>query len=184
MTESSAIDDGFGDTVYEAGDPDSDVFDPEDTLTGAGDLESFDEPAQTLYSPPDRQPRSTRWGTTAWEQQQGEPLDMRLAEEEPDITADDIALDEADPRAGRLVASELGDPGRESDTIARDVGRAGYAATAEEAAMHIVDEEALDPDPDRFDGLGDAALEDEDLLGAADDPDDDDGADLAEDERL
>lgn len=154
MTESfsdrsDVPDDDFGDTVYEGGDPDSDVFDPEDTLTGGGDLESFDEPAETLYSPPDRQPRGTRWGTTEWEQEQGEPLDMRLSEEEPDIgddiSADDVSFDDADPRAGRLVAPDEGAHGDdEKDEIARDVGRAGYAASAEEAAMHIIDEDEQD----------------------------------------
>lgn len=150
MTESfndrsDVQDDDFGDSVYESGDPDSDVFDPEDTLTGDGDLESFDEPAETLYSPPDRQPRGTRWGTTEWEQQQGEPLDLRLSEEEPDVSEDDVAFDDADPRAGRLVAPDEGaHADEEKDEIARDVGRAGFAASAEEAAMHVVDEDDLD----------------------------------------
>jgi len=151
MTESfndgGQPDDGFGDTVYEAGDPDSDVFDPAETLTGDGTAESLDEPAQTLYSPPDREPRGTRWGTTAWEQQQGEPLDMRLAEEEPDISADDPPAGDQDPRAGRLVAPDEGAHGDdEKDEIARDAGRAGYAASAEEAAVHLIDEDRLDED--------------------------------------
>jgi hypothetical protein len=150
MTESfndrsDVQDDDFGDTVYSGGDPDSDVFDPAETLMGDGDPESWDEPAQTLYSPPDRQPRGTRWGTTEWEQQQGEPLDMRLSEEEPDVSEDDISFDEADPRAGRLVAPDEGAHGdEEKDEIARDVGRAGYAASAEEAAVHVINEDQLD----------------------------------------
>jgi hypothetical protein len=72
----------------------------------------------------------------------GESLDQHLAEEEPDIT--EFILDEVDeePRAGRLVAPDEGvhspEEGRE---WARDAGRAGWAASAEEAAMHIVEEQ-------------------------------------------
>ena len=150
MTESpnerdALDDDGFGDTVYEAGDPDSDVLDPAETLTGDGTLESLDEPNETLFSPPDRDPGSNRWGTTEWEQEQGESLDQRLSEEEPDISADDLSYDEPDPRAGRLVAPDEGaHEDEEKDEVAQDVGRAGFAASAEEAAVHVIDEDELD----------------------------------------
>jgi Family of unknown function (DUF5709) len=130
----------FGDAVYEAGaDPDDDLTytaEPEDQLATADP----DEPVQTDYSPPDYEPKATRWGTTDLEQQLGEPLDMRLAEEEPDITPDDLDDEVADERAGRLIAPDEGaHPDAESDSVATDVGPAGYAASAEEAAMHVVD---------------------------------------------
>jgi hypothetical protein len=138
-------DDGFGDTVYEGGDPDSDTLDPEDDLTGDGSLESFDENEETGYSPPERQPQGTRYGTTELEQLQGESLDQKLSEEEPDISADDLALDDEDPRAGRLVAPDEGaHADLEKDEIAFDVGRAGFGSSAEEAAMHVIDEDELD----------------------------------------
>jgi hypothetical protein len=108
-----------------------------------------------------------RFGSTAAEQAAGESLDQQLAEEEPDITGDDedeepwdIAGDEdagdedvdglllddgPDPRAGRLVAEDEGaHPDAEADLVARDVGIDGAAATAEEAAVHVVDDDDTD----------------------------------------
>jgi hypothetical protein len=58
----------------------------------------------------DRALASESWGTTAVEQRSGEPLEVRLAHEEPD-----------------------------PDVVARSVGADG-GQTAEEAAMHVVDE--------------------------------------------
>jgi hypothetical protein len=143
MTDS----DMFGDSVYEggSGDPDeggpnegAEFLDPVETLTG----DDPDETMQTGYSPPDREPHNLRDAPTPFEESQGESLDERLAEEEPEFSADDLADSEADPRAGRLVAPDEGaHPDEESDAIAADVGPAGYASSAEEAAMHIVDEE-------------------------------------------
>ena len=150
MTEN---DDLYGDSVYEGGVEDAEDMDPAENLTGDGiDL---DEPLDTSYSPPDRRPAATRWGTTGEEQAAGESLDQRLSEEEPDPTAgpDDYAEDggsgedggAAEPRAGRLVAPDEGAHGdTEKDEIARDVGKAGSAASAEEAAVHVVDEDSLD----------------------------------------
>ena len=49
---------------------------------------------------------------------------------------------EGDDRAGRLVAPDEGAHASvESDLIASDRGRAGYASSAEEAAVHIIDDE-------------------------------------------
>lgn len=141
MTEN---DDLYGDSVYEGGVEDAEDMDPAENLTGDGiDL---DEPLDTSYSPPDRRPAATRWGTTGEEQAEGESLDQRLAEEEPDTTAEiDDEDGTAEPRAGRLVAPDEGAHGdTEKDEIARDVGKAGSAASAEEAAVHVVDEDSLD----------------------------------------
>ena len=131
----------YGDEVYVGGDDDAEYLDQAETLTGEG--AELDEPLDTSYSPPDNSPVATRFGNTATEQAEGESLDQRLAQEVPDITPDDVT-DEAAPRAGRLIAP---DEGAHEDTeaapVAFDAGKAGSAATAEEAAMHIVDEDDL-----------------------------------------
>lgn len=129
----------FGDTVYESGDAvdDAELLDPVDTLTG----DDPDEPFDTGYSPPEQEPYNLRHVPTAFEERRGESLADHLAEEEPDVSDDDVDLAAADPQAGRLVAPDEGAHGVvESEEIATDVGPAGYARTAEEAAMHIVDE--------------------------------------------
>jgi hypothetical protein len=131
----------FGDSVYEAGVEDAEDFDPIENLTG----EDAEEPLDTGYSPPDYRPSATRYGTTAAEQAAGESLDQRLAQEEPDIDGDILVeAGSPAPRAGRLVAPDEGaHDADEPDVIALDVGRAGSAASAEEAAMHVVDEDEL-----------------------------------------
>jgi hypothetical protein len=51
---------------------------------------------------------------------------------------------EADPRSGRLVADDEGaHSDEEPDLVARDVGISGAGASAEEAAMHVIDEDRL-----------------------------------------
>ena len=94
---------------------------------------------------------ANRFGTTAEEERQGESLDQLLAEEEPEPTADDEWTDEdnprdddhtSDPRSGRLVAPDEGAHGdEESDAVASDVGINGGAAGAEEAAVHLIEED-------------------------------------------
>lgn len=139
----------FGDSVYESGDAveDAENLDPVENLTG----DDPDEIMQTSYVPPHREPYTLRHAPTPAEEREGESLDEHLAEEEPDIwdaeegTGADGTL--PDPRAGRLVAPDEGShPDRESDEIATDVGPAGYASSAEEAAVHIVDEDRVTSD--------------------------------------
>jgi hypothetical protein len=76
-------------------------------------------------------------------------------EEYEDIAGDDDAGDEdvdglllddgPAPRAGRLVAEDEGaHEDDEADLVAPDVGIDGGGATAEEAAIHIVDEDDYD----------------------------------------
>jgi hypothetical protein len=94
---------------------------------------------------------ATRYGTTADEERQGESLDQLLAEEEPEPTPEDEWTDEdnpqdddhtPDPRSGRLVAPDEGAHGdEESDSVASDVGIDGGAAGAEEAAVHVIEED-------------------------------------------
>lgn len=85
---------------------------------------------------------SDRYGVTAEEQRLGEPLDQRLAEEEPDVgQRGSHAAGEPDPPVGRIVEPDEGaHPDVEKDAIARDVGRDGGDYSAEEAALHVVDE--------------------------------------------
>lgn len=111
--------------------------DPIDSLTG----DDPDEAMQTGYSPPDREPHSLRDAPTAEEERTGPSLDRWLAAEEPD---DQGAWEESQPRAGRLVAPDEGGlSDTEKDEVAEDVGPAGYASSAEEAAVHVVDEDEV-----------------------------------------
>jgi hypothetical protein len=140
-------DSGFGDDVYENYE-EEDQIDTGDSLV---DQDLSSDPLDTGYSPPDREPTNTRFGTTEWEQQTGESLDQRLAEEVPDVDADADPVDDpdwddrpADQRAGRLVAPDEGAHGdEESDEIAFDEGIDGGAASAEEAAVHVIGEDDL-----------------------------------------
>lgn len=136
MTESGS----FGDSVYESGDAveDAENLDPVENLTG----DDPDELMQTGYNPPDREPYNLRHAPTPAEEREGESLDERLAEEEPENTVDDMVDDVEEPRAGRLVAPDEGaHPDEEVDEVATDVGPAGYASSSEEAAVHIQDED-------------------------------------------
>ena len=125
-----------------------------------------------------------RYGTSAEEARLGEPLDYKLAQEEPDVSVlddaptrsrgDDVDLvdeltDRPDPdagladdpavgpdgspvseydlpdpaydRVGRLVEPDEGAHGdTEPDAVAYDAGAAGGGPSAEELAMHEVDD--------------------------------------------
>jgi hypothetical protein len=126
---------------------DEGVLDASDTLEG--DLVT--DPLDTGVAPADRWSGANRFGTTTAEARIGESLDRRLAQEEPDVDPladppddeDEIVRRgyEREPRAGRLEPLELSADG-ETDMLARDVGIDAGGASAEEAAMHIVD----DPD--------------------------------------
>jgi hypothetical protein len=129
----------YGDDVYESGDAveDAENLDPVENLTG----DDPDEVMQTGYNPPDREPYNLRHAPTSFEEREGESLDEKLAEEQPDVTEADIDAGDEEPRAGRLVAPDEGaHADEEKDEIASDVGPAGYASSAEEAAMHIQDD--------------------------------------------
>lgn len=127
----------YGDDVYEtAGGPNEDAenLDPVENLTG----DDPDEVMQTSYVPPHREPYNLRHAPTPFEEREGESLDEKLAEEVPDVSEADIDAADEEPRAGRLVAPDEGaHADEEKDEIATDVGPAGYASSAEEAAVHI-----------------------------------------------
>jgi len=139
---------------------DDEMFDPaghdaSDTLDG----DPGDDPLDQGIAPPDRWSRGEGFGTTAEEQQEGESLDQLLAEEEPeadpyagdDEPAPAAGLDdsEPDPRAGRLVADDEGaHVSQEPDLVAHDVGIDAGAAGAEEAAVHVEDEDEFEAEED------------------------------------
>jgi hypothetical protein len=148
-------DSAMGDEVYqpdgsEVAD-DSGILDPEDTLNDRG-ADPYDEG----WSPPEKPLGVEHVGTTAREQHDGETLDERLSEEVPEpallpeTQADGIGdspdsdgepLDDevGEGRAGRLVAPDEGaHEEAEKDMLAEDVGVDGAAASAEEAAVHVV----------------------------------------------
>ncbi|MFE9406409.1 DUF5709 domain-containing protein [Streptomyces sp. NPDC006530] len=143
-----AADDERADDVYqpEGGDgvvEDAGILDAEDTLNDRG-ADPYDEG----WSPPERPLAVNHTGTTAREQHDGESLDERLAEEvpEPQLDLDDEDEDLADAevgdeRAGRLVAPDEGaHEDAEKDMLGSDMGIDGGAASAEEAAVHLIDD--------------------------------------------
>ena len=125
---------------------DEDQLQPEDTLVDRGVDDVLDEG----YSPPERYSAAESFGNTAYEEEQGESLDQRLAQEEPEpdpyadasVLREDVGGEVGNERAGRLVDEDEGlGPDVESDLVADDVGIDGAGASAEEAAVHVIDEE-------------------------------------------
>jgi Family of unknown function (DUF5709) len=152
---------------------DEDQLQPQDTLNDRGVDDLLDEG----YSPPEKWSAGEGFGTTADEAVQGESLDQRLAQEEPDV--DPFAEDGENvggpevgtERSGRLVAPDEGaHSDEEEELIAEDVGLDGAAASAEEAAVHLVD----DTDPFELDDEDETDVEDvRDVdLGDVGDPED------------
>lgn len=126
--------DRSNDDIYVGGFEGTDQVDPSESLTG----DNTEDPLDAGYSPPERASHSWR-GDTAEEARDGESLDRHLAEEEPEVW--DSGEDDLEPerRTGRLVAPDEGSHERtEADEVAEDVGPAGWASSAEEAAMHEV----------------------------------------------
>ncbi|MFB0619585.1 DUF5709 domain-containing protein [Streptomyces sp. AGS-58] len=149
----------MGDEVYQPNgaevQDDAGLLDASDTLDYRSGTEALDEG----YSPPERPWGVEHTGVTASEQQRGETLDERLAEELPDIGVPEgdgigdtwdtdgelIDYEVGDERAGRLVAPDEGShENTESDLFASDVGLDGAGASAEEAAMFVI------PGPDEY----------------------------------
>jgi hypothetical protein len=126
----------------------SGVLEPEDTLDDSGVADVLD----TGWSPAERPWAVDDWGTTEWEESTGESLGGRLARELPENQPDEgdglgdtsdtdgeLLDDEVgDLRAGRLVAQN--GSGRDEELWAFDAGVDGGAASAEEAAVHVVGE--------------------------------------------
>lgn len=122
---------------------------PQSTGDSSADDRGMPEPLDEGYSPPEKWSIAEKYGNTEWEADQGESLDARLAQEEPDATTDPLAEnvggEVGGARAGRLVED---DAGARADTdnqmFATDIGIDGAGASAEEAAVHVI------PEPEEF----------------------------------
>jgi hypothetical protein len=125
---------------------DEDQLQPEDSLLDRGVDDALDEG----YSPPEKWSGAERYGNTPWEEEHGESLDQRIAQEEPEpdpylsaeLEDEHVGGEVGNARAGRLVADEdSSDTDFHQDMEGHDVGIDGAGASAEEAAVHIIDEE-------------------------------------------
>jgi hypothetical protein len=129
--------------------------DDEDQPQSSGDSLVDDrglaEPLDEGYSPPEKWSAGQGFGNTPLEEQLGETLDQRLQQEIPEPDPYELAEQEVDPdeedvddevgdaRAGRLVEPDEGvHVDQEKDLVAEDVGIDGAAASAEEAAVHVI----------------------------------------------
>jgi len=121
-----------------------DQLQPEDTLDDRGVDDVLDEG----YSPPERETDHLK------HPEGGESLEQRLAEEEPEVWAQAEAESGADildgdvggevggKRTGRLMAPDEGShEDIDSELTAEDEGIDGAGASAEEAAMHTIEDE-------------------------------------------
>ncbi|GGZ87625.1 DUF5709 domain-containing protein [Streptomyces echinoruber] len=150
--------DGWGDDVYQPDgseiQDDAGLLDAEDTL----EYDNVGDPLDRGWSPPERPWAVDHTGVTAAERLRGQTLEERLALELPDLVAPDgdgigdcrgtdgelLDNEVGAVRSGRLVAPDEGvHEDEEAALVAMDVGIDGGAASAEEAAVHIVDEDAL-----------------------------------------
>lgn len=113
------------------------------------------------YSPPEQWSSAERFGNTLEEQREGESFEERLRQEVPEeqpvfgqdpetalsVSPEDEFLDDGevgDERAGRLVDPNEGiGVDEEKDLVGDEVGIDGAGASAEEAAVHIVDDGAV-----------------------------------------
>jgi hypothetical protein len=138
-----------------------DQLQPDDTLDDRGVEDVLDEG----MSPPERPSREMAHPMTAADEAEGETLDERLEQEEPDpaaevdhtaesqeeelVDGDENAdpsdgFEVGDERTGRLVDPEDGPTDEENQfPAADDAGIDGAAASAEEAAMHTVEEDEV-----------------------------------------
>ncbi|MEU9102309.1 DUF5709 domain-containing protein [Streptomyces sp. NPDC048361] len=154
----------WGDDVYQ---PDGSEVQDDEGILGTEDTldDGPADPLDTGYSPPERPWAVERPGVTAAERLHGESMDQRLFDEVPEVsTAEGDGMGDTwdtdgEPRdnevggvrAGRLVAPDQGaHPDEETRLLATDVGLDGAASSAEEAAMHVVDED----DTENLDGFG------------------------------
>jgi hypothetical protein len=70
---------------------------PDDTLDPSESTDSDEvrnDDGDTVVTPPDDWSEADKFGMTAREQREGESLDDRLAEEEPDVLDDSVPPDE------------------------------------------------------------------------------------------
>lgn len=123
---------------------DEDQLQPEDTLVDRGVDDALDEG----FTAPEKWSPGEKYGNTPYEEQVGETLEQRIAQEEPEPDpyvaaaeeAEDVGGEVGNERSGRLVAQDEGAAeDTEQDLVAEDVGIDGAGASAEEAAVHVVE---------------------------------------------
>jgi hypothetical protein len=126
---------------------------PEVTEDGIPSIEEIPEdvlrtgdPVEGELPPLDRPQAVKGWGTTASEQLGGEPMDVRLAREVPDVGAADHYADRQFLEPG----ADAGLTDDEPDSVGDMEMGLQDTLSAEEAAMQVVDEPPgmnYDPDP-------------------------------------
>jgi len=135
----------FGDGFPE-GSEQLDQLQRSDSLIDRGVDDVLDEG----YIAPDNWSPAQGFGNTPEEMRQGETLEQRIRQEIPEPVPDvenwnpnNEKREVGAERAGRLM--HVQGSGRE-DTLGVDVGISGGAASAEEAAMHIISDDQSDDD--------------------------------------
>ncbi|MDO5737510.1 MAG: DUF5709 domain-containing protein [Propionibacteriaceae bacterium] len=100
------------------------------------------------YTTPENWSAAQGFGNTPEEMRRGETIEQRIKQEEPEKKPSAVNWNAAKEdrqvgreRAGRLM--QVQGPGGEH-TLGSDVGFSGGAASAEEAAMHIISEDDED----------------------------------------
>lgn len=121
-----------------------DQLQPADTLDDRGVDDVLDEG----YSPPEKLRGSTAKGVTPLGEEEGESIDERILQEEPEVWAEVEAERDADildgpvgGEVGHERTGRLGEDGDNDSMTGDDVGIDGGAASAEEAAMHTIDDD-------------------------------------------
>ena len=126
-----------------------DQLQPQDTLDDRGVDDVLDEG----ISPPEELRGAKAKGVTPAEAVEGETIDDRVRQEEPEVWEDVEAESDAqvvdgpvggevgEERTGRLLAPDEGArEDVEQDLVAEDEGIDGAGASAEEAAVHTIDD--------------------------------------------
>ena len=128
--------DGYAD--QSSGEDNVEQLQQADTLIDRGVDDVLDEG----YIAPDQWSPAQGFGNTPEEMRQGENLEMRVKQEEPEAEAPDDSPwnpDGESREVGSVRAGRLVDTGeRDHESVAFSVGIAGGAASAEEAAMHVI----------------------------------------------
>jgi len=122
---------------------------PQSTGDSLTDDRGLADPLDEGYSPPEKWSPAEGFGNTPYEEAIGETLDQRLAQEEPEpdpyeqaaTETENFAGEVGSERSGRLVAQDEGiGEDIDEELFADDVGIDGAAASAEEAAVHVIED--------------------------------------------
>ncbi|MEE1927033.1 hypothetical protein V1J52_02360 [Streptomyces sp. TRM 70351] len=127
-----------------------------DLQDGTPEAQQAEDPQQ-MPVPGERPVAADQFGTTFNEQREGEPLDERLAQEEPDV-GESGATGPEDPEAGQLSDEPL--PGRPGgDHLVGQEAAATPGAAPEETAVHVEElDEVGAPPPDPEENPADEEL--------------------------